>query len=257
MKIGICHHVTLPGSWDDAISGAAALGIERVELFVRDVAEAGELDSPGAANGMRAAAQRAGVTIGSVAMIFLMRQDPRLANLDEEGHQHALRLARETLGRSADLGADVVLVGGVPPVEEADATELYVRSLQELAPLAASLGLRLGVESGLPSAAQLALLDRIDSSTVVGDYYDTGNLAGRGMDPVEEARLRAGRITQVHVKGVRGAALADGTVDLAGVLTALKEGGFDGTLCLETAAGDDALANAGRNLAALRAALAG
>jgi sugar phosphate isomerase/epimerase len=72
------------------------------------------------------------------------------------------------------------------------------------------------------------------------------------MDPVEEVRRRGSRILQVHAKGKQGAALDAGTIDAAGVARALRETGFDGWLNLETAAGDDPLGNARRNLATLR-----
>ena len=62
---------------------------------------------------------------------------------------------------------------------------------------------------------------------------------------------------QVHVKGVRGAGLDAGTVDLGAVRSALAETGYDGWLLLETAAGEDPLGNARRNLKLLRDELVG
>ena len=150
------------------------------------------------------------------------------------------------------MGGDVALIGGVPAAADAAAMDTYVASIRELAPLAADLGLRLGLESGLPAADVLAMLDRIGSPEVVGDYFDMGNLAGRGLDPAEEARLRGGRIVQVHAKGVRGAALDAATLDLGAVRDALRASGFDGWLVLETSADDDPIGNARHNLGILR-----
>jgi ABC-type sugar transport system permease subunit len=64
------------------------------------------------------------------------------------------------------------------------------------------------------------------------------------------ALIRA--VVQVHVKGVRGAGLDAGTVDLGAVKQALGQVGYDDWLLLETAGGDDPLANARANLAVLR-----
>ncbi len=251
MRIGICHQVSLPGTWEDAIAAAATLGVDGVELFIRDGDAAGFVESPEAARALREAAKRAGVAISSLALIFLMRGEPRLADPDGAGRRRAVALAASAVRCTADAGGEVVLVGGVPPADDGAATDAYVASLRELAPAAADLGLKLGVESGLPAEAQLALLDRI-GSPVVGDYFDMGNVASRGMDPVEEVRRRGSRILQVHAKGKQGAALDAGTIDAAGVARALREAGFDGWLNLETAAGDDPLGNARRNLATLR-----
>ena len=249
MRLGICHQVSLPGSWEEAIDAAGQLGVAGVELFIRE-GDTAILDDAAMARALRERAARAGVAISSLALIFLMRGDVRLA--DARTRARAVELASAAIRRTADVGGDTVLVGGVPAADDAVAMDAYVASIREVASIAADLGLRLGVESGLAAADVLAMLDRIGSPGVVGDYYDMGNLAGRGLDPAEEARLRAGRIVQVHAKGVRGAGLADGTVDLAAVRDALRAGGFDGWLLLETAAGDDALGNAQRNLAVLR-----
>jgi hypothetical protein len=98
------------------------------------------------------------------------------------------------------------------------------------------------------------ILGRVGSSWV-GDYFDTGNAAGQGRDPVEEIRQRKGLIVQIHVKGTRGADLAAGTVDLPAVKRALQETGYDDWLMLETSAGDAPLDAARRNYAVLRESL--
>jgi sugar phosphate isomerase/epimerase len=252
MRLGICHQVSLPGAWEDAIATAGQLGVDGIELFVRPEDVPAFLASPDAAHSLKAAAGKAGVAISSLCLTFLMRGEAKLA--DPATCPQAVAQAADAIRRCADAGGDVVLLGGVPAADETTAMDTFVASIRALVPVASGLGLRLGVESGLPSADVLAMLDRIGSPEVVGDYYDMGNLAGRGMDPAEEARLRRGRITQVHAKGVRGAGLDAGTVDLATVREALRDGGFDGWLLLETSAGDDPVGNAQRNLAALREA---
>jgi sugar phosphate isomerase/epimerase len=130
--------------------------------------------------------------------------------------------------------------------------DALVASIRDLVPTAADLGIGIGVESNLPAAEVLSMLERMGSPSVVGDYYDMGNAAGRGMDPAEEVRLRGSRVVRVHVKGTRGAALDAGTVDLAAVRDALRATAYDGWMLLETSAGDDAIANARHNVALMR-----
>jgi sugar phosphate isomerase/epimerase len=252
MKVGICHQVSLPGTWEDAIDTAATLGVDGIELFVRPDDVPAFLESRDRARALAGRAERAGLTIRSLALIFLMRGDPRLGDTDEGGRVRALGQAVAALERAADVGARVVLVGGVPPADDAAAVDAYVRSLQEMASRAEALGLRLGIESGYTGEQVETLLGRIGRPAVVGDYFDLGGAAGRDMDPAAEIRRRGKAIVQIHVKGVRGAGLDAGTVDLAAVRAALAETGYDGWLLLETAGGEDPVGNARGNLRVLR-----
>ncbi|HEY8884317.1 MAG TPA: sugar phosphate isomerase/epimerase family protein, partial [Chloroflexota bacterium] len=145
-------------------------------------------------------------------------------------------------------------VPGAPPLSDQPAVEAYVGSLKDLATTAARLGVRIGIETSYDSPETREILGRVGSSWV-GDYFDTGNAAGQGRDPVAEIRQRKGLIVQIHVKGTRGADLAAGTVDLPAVKRALQETGYDDWLMLETSAGDAPLDAARRNYAVLRESL--
>jgi hypothetical protein len=63
LRLGICHQVSLPGSWDDAITAAGALGVDGVELFIRESEAPALLEAPAMARAARAAAERVGVAI--------------------------------------------------------------------------------------------------------------------------------------------------------------------------------------------------
>ena len=257
MRVGICHQVSLPGTWEDAIDSAATLGVDGIELFVRPDDVPAFLESRQSARGLAERARGAGLTIRSLALIFLMRGDPRLGDTDEGARERTVAQATAALERGVDVGGQVVLIGGVPPADDAAALDAYVRSLQELASRAEALGLRIGIESGYSGDEVAMLLGRIDRPAIVGDYFDLGNAAGRGMDPAAEVRQRGKAIVQVHVKGLRGAGLDAGTIDLGAVKRALAEIGYDGWLMLETSAGEDPIGNARRNLAVLREQLIG
>jgi sugar phosphate isomerase/epimerase len=252
VRVGICHQVSLPGTWEDAIANAAALGVDGVELFVRPEDVPAFLESRDHARRLAEQASQAGLTIRSLALIFLMRGNPSLADTAEAGRRDAVKMAQAALDRCADVGAKVVLVGGQLPATDDPSLDVYARSLNELADRAEALGLRIGVESGNTAEQVETLLGRVGRPAVVGDYFDLGNAAGRGMDPAAEIKRRGRAIVQIHVKGVRGAGLDAGTVDLGAVKQALGQVGYDDWLLLETAGGDDALANARANLAVLR-----
>lgn len=249
MRLGICHHVTLPGTWADAIAAASTLGVEGIELFVR-ADDLAELDDPSIVRQARETARKARLEISSLCLAFLMHVEARLSDPARRGM--AVGQATAGIRRCAEAGGDMVLIPAFSAQDE-PTMDALVASIRDLVPVAADLGVRIGVESNLPAAEVLAMLDRIGSPSVVGDYFDMGNAAGRGMDPADEIRLRGSRVARVHVKGSRGGALDGGTVDLAAVREALRATGYDGWMLLETSAGDDALANARHNLAVMRA----
>src|SRR5438105_2178712 len=159
MRLGICHQVSLPGAWEDAIATAGQLGVEGIELFVRPEDIEGFLESPEVARSLKAAAERAGVRISSLGLIFSFRGEAKLS--DPATRQAAVAQVANGIRRCADAGGDVVLVGGVPAPEEAAAMDAYVASVRELVPVAREHGIRIGLECGLGSADVLAMLDRV------------------------------------------------------------------------------------------------
>jgi sugar phosphate isomerase/epimerase len=252
VRVGICHQVTLPGTWDDAIATAATLGVDGIELFVRPEDVPTFLQDGAGARALGDRARQAGVPVRSLCLTFMPRAEDRLADTDEPKRARAVGQAAAAIERCADVGGQVVLFPGLPPADDAAAVDAYARSVQELAPRAEALGLRIGLESGYTAEQVEMMLGRIGKPGVVGDYFDLGNAAGRGMDPAAEVRSRGRAIVQVHVKGVRGAGLDAGTVDLAAVKQALADIGYDDWLLLETPAGEDPTANARKNLAVLK-----
>jgi sugar phosphate isomerase/epimerase len=88
----------------------------------------------------------------------------------------------------------------------------------------------------------------------LGVYYDVGNAAYQGFDPVAEILKLGEHIMQIHVKEI-GAEMGQGKLDFPAIFAAIKRVGFDGYLVLETHAGDDPAANAARNLAFVKSLL--
>jgi len=242
--------VTLPGEWEEAIAQAGELGFEGIELFLRPATLADLLDRPERVAVLRDAARRAGVVFPSLGLVFF-GQEWRLTDPNPSMREATVEKVRVGLERCAELGGTVALLPGAAALDDPAAVEAYLTSLRELAVTAAELGVRVGIETGYSAVETRDILSQVGSPWV-GDYFDTGNAAGRGRDPVEEIRARRGLIFQMHVKGVRGASLAEGTVDLAGVSKALDEIGYDGWLMLETSAGETPRESAEKNLAVLR-----
>jgi sugar phosphate isomerase/epimerase len=240
----------LPGEWEPAIADAGALGFAGIELFLRQPTMADLLDHPERVASLRAADERAGVTLPSLGLV-IFGPDFRLFEPDSTRRAVIVEAARRGIERCAELGGRAVLMPGAPPTDDPAAVDTYVTSLRDLASTAAIAGVRLGIETGYNAHKTREVLDRVGSPWV-GDYFDTGNAAGRGYDPAAEIRARQGLLVQIHVKGIRGEDLAGGTVDLAGVRRALDDTGYDGWLMLETSAGDRPIEAAARNFAVMR-----
>jgi sugar phosphate isomerase/epimerase len=257
MPFGICHSVTLPGTWDTAIAQAAGLGADGIELFVSAADVASFLDAADGAAPVRAAATNAGMPVRSLCLTFLPRGDVKLTDPSESTRQRAIALTAAAIRRCAELGGAVILIPGTPAPENAAEVDRFVDSVRALVPVAKPLGIAIGVEDGYATAEKLALLDRIGSPEVVGDYLDIGNLQGRGIDPAKAIRERIGRITQIHIKGVQAAALDAGTVDLATCAAALRDTRYDGWLVLETRDTEDPIGGARTNMASMRRAFGG
>ncbi len=146
---------------------------------------------------------------------------------------------------------------------------------------------RHGLETALHQHWGMAIerrhhVERLLESTDVGLCIDTGHLFLAGVDPVEIAKLAAGRTHHVHLKDVDDTAaervragevgfrkaviegmfkpLGAGDVDVAGVVRALEGAGYEGWYVLEqdtALAGDPEpglgpLADAGRSVEFLR-----
>jgi hexulose-6-phosphate isomerase len=137
--------------------------------------------------------------------------------------------------------------------------------LTECAPLAEQAGVVFAVENVGQALAATAddLLCIVETvgSLAVQVYYDVGNAAWTGADPVRDVRLLGRHIAMVHVKD-RGevdgrpqtVVIGDGTVPFRAVGDALREIGYDDYLVLEvpgTAATADETATRSRD--ALRA----
>jgi sugar phosphate isomerase/epimerase len=236
VNVGVCHEVTLPGPWESAIAQAGELGFAGVELFARHpLAMAELLDHPERVGRIRAAAERAGVTLVSLALSGFT-DGFRLGDADAAVRAATVERVRLGIRRCAELGGGVLMLPTWPARDDQAAIDRQVASVAELVPTAAECRVRLGLETTYDSATMREILGALDSPWV-GDYFDTGISVRNGRDPVAELRERAGSVIQMHV---------------AGVSRALRETGFDGWMMLETRAGDDPLGKALRNQAVLR-----
>jgi len=125
--------------------------------------------------------------------------------------------------------------------------ERSVRPLTTATARARELGLRLALENhgDLRAAELLELVERVGDDAL-GVCLDTANALRVGDDPVEAARLLAGRTLLLHLKdveaiervtdpvaGPRSVPYGEGVVAVGQVLEVLLADGFDGLACVE------------------------
>ena len=124
--------------------------------------------------------------------------------------------------------------------------------LRELGPEAEKSGVILALENTVNAADNLRMLER-SRSRAVKIYYDCGNLAHSGFDPIAELQaMGRDRIAQVHLKD-NPHYLGEGKINLPRIVQILQEMGYSGFANLETdAPSRDIAADMRRNLAYIR-----
>ena len=246
MKVGLSGIIT-PREWSFAelVAQAKATGYECLEVVPREEGEL-TLDTPEAG----LAALAAAAADEGIAIVSLCGSGGKPMNLmtdDEAERQAGIETSKAMLRAAKALGADTVLhtLGGGPT------PELYyhvayanaLRSLQELAPVAESLGVSLAVEyvwnGFLTSPLEMTqFLDQV-GSPAVGFFFDPGNM--RIFHHSEHwARLCGRHIKKVHAKDfswagrvVQWPPLLEGQVNFPAVMAELRAAGYDDALISE------------------------
>lgn len=183
----------------------------------------------------------------------------------------------------AGAGANVMVLGPASHLEgyntsidmDEDQWETFLANLKRLQDLVGENGLTTGLHPHWGMAIERPQhVERLLESSDVDLCLDTGHLFLGGADPVDVAKLASGRVVHVHLKDVDAGfaervrtgdvafkqavvdgmftPLGDGDVDIAGVVRALENSGFEGwyvleqdaSLASEPASGEGPLADA-------------
>jgi len=241
MKYGVMEGV-LRGTREEIFSDAQKLGFDGVELWNINEDAVDEL---------KKLSQKTGV-----AAISVVCGPKGLASPDAEERKSATGELAAVISRCEAVGAGVILVPffGMRNLEDEDAVALAIEHFKECAKEAEQSKVILALEMAMNAPDSLELVNRIGSE-YVKVYYDVGNAVNAGYDVVEEIKLLAGQISQIHIKDAGGQFLGEGKVPLKAACEAIKEIGFDGYLVLETPATDNPPKAAEKNLAYLKKCL--
>ena len=233
-----------------AIPRAAEMGYEGYEIDIGDFGNTGlglhwpeEFDEEHVAAAAEAA-EKAGVAISSLCLGVLWRFYPTSPNETERAQ--AAEIIAKSAEHAARVGAGVILlpVGQPEGMSPEQARRNLVGVLKECKWAAEKAGVVYAVENVGQALAYTAddLLDivaRVDSPACQV-YYDVGNGAHQGGDPVADIRRLGSQLAMVHVKDFqpgepRGKTviIGDGVIDWEAVVAALSEVNYDGYLTLE------------------------
>ncbi|NLO35297.1 MAG: sugar phosphate isomerase/epimerase [Clostridiaceae bacterium] len=201
---------------------------------------------------VRNAADRQGVDVTSVASGLYWTYS--LTADEPDVRAKARSIVVQQLRVASWLGCDTILVlpgsvtcgfGPQAPVVPYDvAYDRSLEALHALAPVAADLGVAIGLENVwnnflLSPLEMRSLIDAIDSPAV-GAYFDVGNVLAFGY-PEQWIRILGPRIRKVHIKDFRRGVgglngfvdLLAGDVDFPAVMAALAAVGYDDYLTAE------------------------
>ena len=192
---------------------------------------------------VRRAAEAAGTDIGGICLSVHRRIGPGSAD------PAVRRRAREVMARGLqvchDLGVPVIQIAGYYCYYEdpnPDAERWYAQLLADAVPLAARLGVVMGIENvdgddvtSLTKAMEL--VDAVDSP-YLQLYPDLGNIAEQGLDPGVELAAGEGHMVAMHAKDVRPGEprrveMGTGVVDWDRSFALLAAQGWSGRLMIE------------------------
>jgi len=217
------------GSTEAAVRDIAEAGYEGVETFDGNLRQ--YEDRP---DDLRRVLDRAGVSLVAVysGANFIYRDI-----LEEEFWR-----IEKTANLAAMFGATNLVVGGGAQRSSGTVDEDYDRlaeGLDRVVDIAERNGLRASYHPHLTTIVEgPEQIDRILSLSRIGFCPDTGHLAAGGGDPVELVRRHIDRVTHVHLKDFTAKPfgfhpLGRGSVDIPGVLVALRDASYDGWATVE------------------------
>ena len=258
MKIG-ARNGTLKAQWNDAFAIAKEMGFDGVELDVGADFRESFLWDPEARKEVVSLQKTTGVELPCICIGGLWQLSP--ANPDEAIRAQAEEFITGTVRHCAEIGAWAILA----PINDgrgewADAAmERWVDIMKRVAPVAEERQVTVCLENcGCTAQYQLDMIQAVDAAYVKG-YVDMANFMAAEDDSVEAIKLLGDSIGHVHAKDFavvdgkrQGCRLGKGLIDVPGCVAALKEIGYDDYLTLETPPGQDAKAEAAKNLAFLK-----
>lgn len=189
---------------------------------------------------------KTGILIRSVCWDYFMRR-PFYKQSDiarEECLEENKRLFEQVLVGMEQIGAELI---EVPLIDDSSIKTNYEREaalafIRWACTLAASKGIKVGLETDFPAEEFVKILNEVGCDNVVANY-DSGNSSGLGYDAKEELESLGKYVYNVHIKdrliGNGTMKLGTGSADFDKVFSTLKKIGYENSFIMQAARGVD------------------
>ena len=243
-------------SWETEFAHARACGFDAIEwLFEAEDYEQNPLWTDAGVETIQSLTDETGVLVRSVCADYFMAHP--FFRVSESERLRSVAVLNQLISRAAQIGIKVILVP-VLEVSELQNEQEKIQLLDSLRgplELAATHSIRLGLETELPAAEYLELIER-SQHQALGVYYDVGNATAKGYHPAADVRILSEHLCGIHIKDRKrngsSVLLDQGDVNFLEFFTALAETPYTGPLVLQTAFGDDFLSIAKTHLSFVR-----
>jgi hexulose-6-phosphate isomerase len=233
--------------WRDEFPNAVAAGIDYIEWIVD--AYGADINPILTAEGLSefdALKREHSIATPAICADWFMDY-PLLRCTSDERRERELFLHR-LLPIARRIGADHVVLPfvDISRIETEEDKDTLVEIMTTAAPIAASNGVELHLETDLGPHDFATLLKRIPHSSVKANF-DSGNSSGLGYVASEEFASYGDRVGSVHIKdrrskfagGIATMPLGEGSADFADVFQSMKRIGYNRGLTLQVARSKD------------------
>ncbi len=196
--------------WRHFLEQVPQAGFSYLDLSIDETPEReARLDwGPAQCRRVRDAADDVGTAIGGICLSLHRKIGPGSA--EPETRRRARKVMTRGLEVSHDLGVPVIQIAGYYAFYEEpnpEAERWYTQMLADAVPLAARLGVVMGIENvdgdDVTSISKAMEFVRAVDSPYLQVYPDLGNIAEQGLDPAVELAAGAGHMVAMHAKDVR------------------------------------------------------
>lgn len=242
--------------WDAFFAQVPELGFDFIDISVDETPERiARLDwDSSMRRDVRTSAERSGAMLGGLCLSVHRGIGPGSA--DPAVRARAKEVMREGIRLCHDLAIPVLQVAGYycyyEPLTE-NSEQWYQEMLEDAVPLAANLGVTLGIENvdGTDVTSIRKIMQFVDAidSPYLQAYPDLGNIAEQQLDPAIELAAGRGHMVAMHAKDVRvgeprRVPMGEGIVDWDASFALLAQQKWSGRLMIEMWNDDDPASSA-------------
>lgn len=240
------------GSWQEEFQSARDYGFDTIEwLFEAEGHESNPIWTREGVDRIKQLEFASAVKVRSLCADYFMAHP--FFRVREEEKRTSINVLKRLILQGAEVGMQVILVPvlEVSEVRTEDEKTQLLESLKTPLGLAATFGIKLGLEMELPAGEYRELIERCNHPSL-GAYYDVGNATARGYDSAADIQLLGSLLCGVHIKDRKrkgpSVLLGQGDVPFSNLFTKLAEVKYTGPLVLQTAFGDDSIGAAKTHL---------